>query len=262
MARIRTVKPEFFRDEDLQDLEAATPGLYVMLAFAGLWCQCDKAGRFEWKPRTLKLDILPFINFDLAETLAVLERGGFVVRYRVNGKDYGYIPTFQKHQRLSGKEAQEAAKYPDPCEACEPPQEAGEQQVGSNGEATGKHPESQEGKGKERNGDREEASAVLPCPHDQIIAAYHEALPANPRVRVWTDARKTALRTRWRENAENYSTVDEGVAWWRTYFDWVSQSYFLTGRTSTPGRRPFLADLEWLVNSSNFVNVLEGKYHE
>ena len=75
MARIRTVKPDFFRDEDLQDLERANPGKYTMLVFEGLWGHCDKNGNFEWKPRTLKLDILPFLDFDMADTLEVLRDG-------------------------------------------------------------------------------------------------------------------------------------------------------------------------------------------
>lgn len=45
MARIRTIKPEFFRHEGLQDLEQANPGAYAMLVFAALWGHCDKHGR-------------------------------------------------------------------------------------------------------------------------------------------------------------------------------------------------------------------------
>ncbi|NJL71589.1 MAG: hypothetical protein HC888_08215 [Candidatus Competibacteraceae bacterium] len=67
MARIRSIKPEFFENEELQDAEAANPGQYVMLVAAGLPSMCDKNGVFEWKPRTLKLHILPFLGFDIAK---------------------------------------------------------------------------------------------------------------------------------------------------------------------------------------------------
>ena len=79
MARIRSVKPEFFRHEGLQDLEVAHPGKYPMLVFEGLWCHCDSKGRFEWRPRQLKLDILPFLPFDMTATLAILEESGMAV---------------------------------------------------------------------------------------------------------------------------------------------------------------------------------------
>lgn len=144
MARIRTIKPEFFRHEQLQDIEAENPKSYVMLVFAALWGHCDKQGRFLWKPRHLKLDILPFLDFDMAATLELLCQHGFVRRYEVDGKQYGKVLSFETHQRLTGKEAQEGGRFPD---------EIILQQPGSNGEAPVKHPGAQEGKGKEGNGD-------------------------------------------------------------------------------------------------------------
>lgn len=138
MARIRTIKPEFFRHEGLQDL-AATHGAHVMLVFAGLWGHCDKAGRFEWKPRTLKLDILPFLEFDMAATLDVLLNAGLLTSYMVAGKRYGLIESFQEHQRITGKEAEQPEKFPPPPV----------KQQGNTGETPGKHPGAQEGKGRE-----------------------------------------------------------------------------------------------------------------
>ena len=44
MARIRTIKPEFFRHESLQDLEIANPGMYPMMVFEALWGHCDSKG--------------------------------------------------------------------------------------------------------------------------------------------------------------------------------------------------------------------------
>lgn len=141
MARIRTIKPDFFRHEGLQDLEIANPGMYPMMVFEGLWGHCDSKGRFEWRPRQLKLDILPFLPFDMAETLLILEQSGMVNHYIVDGKEYGEISTFEKHQRLSGKELTEGEKFP-PCNS-----EAMVKQQGSVREI----PESQEGKGREGN---------------------------------------------------------------------------------------------------------------
>ena len=112
MPRIRTFKPEFFRHEGLQDLEIGHPKSKPMLVFAGLWTQCDCNGTFSWRPRQLKLDILPFIPFEMAETLDVLLAAGFIKKFEADSKVYGQIPTFRKHQRLSGKEAQDGVKYP------------------------------------------------------------------------------------------------------------------------------------------------------
>jgi hypothetical protein len=129
MARIRTFKPEFFRHEKLQDLELENPGKYPMFVFEGLWSLCDKNGVFLFKPRQIKLDILPFLPFDMAETLKILENSNFIIRYSVDDNEYGYIPTFLKHQRINGEEGKQQAKYP------LPPKDAGQTQEGSRSDA-------------------------------------------------------------------------------------------------------------------------------
>lgn len=152
MARIRTIKPAFFRHELLQDLEAAHAGSCPMLVFAGLFGHCDKAGRFLWRPKHLKLDILPFLEFDMADSLAILEKANLVARYNVSGLDYGWIPTFTEHQVIGGKESEAPAKYP------EPPREVTEKFRGSGRELT--ETAGREGKGRElgKEGNRGEGS--------------------------------------------------------------------------------------------------------
>ena len=103
MGRIRTIKPEFFLHEELFDAEQSE-GLPLRLAFAGLWTCCDKEGRFEWRPRALKTDILPYDNIDFSRVLDALVTRGFVVRYRVDGKEYGFVPGFSKHQVINNRE--------------------------------------------------------------------------------------------------------------------------------------------------------------
>jgi hypothetical protein len=142
MSRIRTIKPEFFRHETLQDLESETPKLKPMLVYAGLWTLSDKKGSFEWRPRQIKLDILPFISFNITETLDLLSNNGFIFKYTVEGKDYGFIPAFAEHQRITGKELQSPSKYP------EPTQEDIEKHSGSIREVPENTPDVQEGKGK------------------------------------------------------------------------------------------------------------------
>jgi hypothetical protein len=68
LARIRTIKPEFFRHADLYEAEKET-GLPLRLAFAGLWTAADREGRFKWRPRELKLDCLPHDDVDFSRVL-------------------------------------------------------------------------------------------------------------------------------------------------------------------------------------------------
>ncbi len=92
-------------------------------------------------------------------------------------------------------------------------------------------------------------------PYQKILDAYHEKLKALPRVQVMTEKRKSWLKSRWREN-DQMQSVDR----WADFFAYVSQSDFLMGRSA--GDRVWSADFEWLINSTNFVKVSEGTYHQ
>ncbi len=109
MTRIRTVKPEFFRHEALFDLEERTE-LPIRLAFIGLWGCCDREGRFEWRPRALKLDVLPYDEIDFAAVLDALAEGGFIIRYTHGDKVYGWVPSWKLHQHINMRE--QASRLP------------------------------------------------------------------------------------------------------------------------------------------------------
>lgn len=96
MSRKRLISPGFFTNADLYDAEAAS-GLPLRIAYAGLWTVADKRGIFAWS-RNLKPTIVPYDPVDVLSVLAALEKYGFVRSYRVNGKTYGWIPTFLEHQ--------------------------------------------------------------------------------------------------------------------------------------------------------------------
>ena len=49
MARIRTIKPEFFTSDDICALSPRARLLYI-----GLWCEADREGRLVWAPRGFK----------------------------------------------------------------------------------------------------------------------------------------------------------------------------------------------------------------
>lgn len=95
------------------------------------------------------------------------------------------------------------------------------------------------------------------CPHEEILAMYHELLPANPRMKTWTGSRQANLRTRWREDPKRQS-----LDYWRRFFGHVAASPFLTGKVVGRNERPFLATLDWLVKPENFAKVIENKYHD
>jgi len=110
----------------------------------------------------------------------------------------------------------------------------------------------------------------LRCPVNQIVTAYHDCMPNNPRCKVLTTARQKSIAARWREASTlnafpfdgGYSTVADGVNAWREFFAVCAESEFLTGRSKPqPGKPPFLADIDFLFSPGGFAKCLENKYH-
>lgn len=112
--RIRTIKPEAFADEELWDAEQET-GLPLFRGFVGLWTVADREGRFEWRPRPLKAAILPYWDGDMTRVLDACASRGFIVKYASGGREYGWIPTFTRHQSINNREDLSSLPPP-PCD--------------------------------------------------------------------------------------------------------------------------------------------------
>lgn len=103
--------------------------------------------------------------------------------------------------------------------------------------------------------DEPDSQNISPCPHQEIINLYAKHLPMGIQPKVWTDARQTSLRTRWREDIKRQS-----LEWWDRFFAHIAKSDFLTGKVSNRDGRAFEISLDWIITASNFVKIIEGKY--
>lgn len=101
MARIRSIKPEFFTSEDIFSMSPLARLFYV-----SLWCEADREGRLEWKVGTLKARYLPADNCDINALAQELIDMGLIILYEVDGKKYAEIPTFVEHQVINNREAE------------------------------------------------------------------------------------------------------------------------------------------------------------
>src|SRR3954468_14107777 len=107
MARIRTIKPEFFTSEDVVALSPL-----ARLLFIGLWCEADKEGRLAWKPKTFKMRYLPADDCDVEALCAELIAQGVVKLY---GDGLAYVPSFTNHQHINPRESESVLPDPDAC---------------------------------------------------------------------------------------------------------------------------------------------------
>lgn len=250
MARIRTIKPEFWKHEDLSALPEPTH----MLA-AALLNHADDEGYFNANPGLVRAECCPLRepSVSVQDSLNSLVKVGYLELFNgSDGKRYGRIVTFDDHQRVNRPTPSKIKLL----------RTITDSSVSAHGAITDSSPPERKGKEQGKEGKGEQPSspgkpADTPpdnCPHSEIVAAYHRALPSLTRVREWTPARQDLLRSRWRENPERQSVV-----WWEEFFAYVGKCDFLMGRVHTRDGT-FECDLEWLVKPKNLLKVLEGKY--
>jgi hypothetical protein len=108
MARTRSIKPSFFKNEYLAECEPM-----ARLLFVGLWTLADSQGRMEFRPLRIKAELFPYDNCDILGLLKQLADRGFVRAYESGDVKVLEIPTFGEHQRCHPDERDEGLPPPD-----------------------------------------------------------------------------------------------------------------------------------------------------
>ena len=101
MARIRTIKPEFWEDEKLAKLP-----VQARLLFIGTWNFADDNGVLLANPVLMKSHIFPYEDIGIStisEWIDMLVENGMLIRTTYNGKDYLVIRKFLIHQKINRK---------------------------------------------------------------------------------------------------------------------------------------------------------------
>jgi hypothetical protein len=99
MPRIRTIKPEFFSNEEIGNLPAE-----ARLLFIGLWTLADREGRLQDRPMRIGAQLFPYDAWAIASLLEELDRVGLIARYEAEGTKCIQIINFTKHQNPHPKE--------------------------------------------------------------------------------------------------------------------------------------------------------------
>lgn len=112
MARIRTVKPEFWTDEKV--VECSIP---ARLLFIGLFNFANDKGCLERSPKRIKMQVFPADVIDCEPLIGELITHGLLMEYTVSGNRYLQIKGFSKHQKINRPSV---SKIPVPDEFSEP----------------------------------------------------------------------------------------------------------------------------------------------
>lgn len=99
MARMRSLRPDYFLREDMADVS-----LEAHFLLAGLAVLADRDGRLLDRPRTIKAQVFPFREVDIDAALAELCRARAVVRYGADGKRVIALLTWEDDQTPHPKE--------------------------------------------------------------------------------------------------------------------------------------------------------------
>lgn len=110
MARIRSIKPEFWHDRKL----ARSCSRDARMLYVGLWNHADEHGRANGDPAVIKGQVFPYDDVDTTALLAELVAARRVFPYEVDGDPFLFLPKLATHQRLDT--AKVASKLPAPPE--------------------------------------------------------------------------------------------------------------------------------------------------
>jgi len=103
MARARSIKPSFFKNDELAECDPM-----ARLLFVGLWTLADRDGRLACRPMRIKAELFPYDNCDMGELLGQLQKRGFIDIYDSEGVTVLEIPKFAEHQRCHPEERSES----------------------------------------------------------------------------------------------------------------------------------------------------------
>lgn len=126
MARIRSIKPDFWTDEKIVELSP-----WARLLFVGLWNFADDDGRMIFSSKRIKMQIFPGDDVSMSELIGELRRKpadllanpdvkALITIYSVDGVEYLQVNGFVKHQKIDKRSA---SKHPAPPLNSPPPAE-------------------------------------------------------------------------------------------------------------------------------------------
>jgi uncharacterized phage protein (TIGR02220 family) len=98
MARIRTIKPEFWTSEQVAECSTT-----ARLLFIGIWNFCDDHGLHPASVKRLKMEVFPsdsITDEDIEAMAQELQAAKLLHAYEVDGKGYWQVTGWEKHQKI------------------------------------------------------------------------------------------------------------------------------------------------------------------
>jgi len=165
MARARTLKPQFFRSEQVTALSS-----WARLLFAGLWTLADRRGVLEDRPKQIKLELFPADEVNVEELLVEIQGQSLIQRYSAEGRNCIWITGFVCNQNPHPREVDNGLPLPSAAESNGQPRK--------NTAANGRKPQTQSSDEDTSEPGKEMAGrGKLPLPSHSPLPIPHSPLP-------------------------------------------------------------------------------------
>lgn len=203
MARIRNIKPDFWTDEKLVELDP-----WERLLFIGLWNFADDEGFMPYSPKRIKMQIFPGDSLEVSRGLQSLISTGLVRLYDSSDGQVLHVSNWTKHQKVSNPSK---SKYSDmvlsevgakPLEHAEVAIQIPEPSTNSTEDSRGLRKE------REREREVEREVKTSPIPSDEFVdwyTAYPRHESKGPAKIAYAKARKRASAETLLAGAERYA---------------------------------------------------------
>ncbi|WP_071146709.1 hypothetical protein [Bacteroides ihuae] len=248
MARIRTIKPEFWEDEKIGSLP-----MPCRLFFIGLWNFADDQGVFRATPILLKSKIFPYDEnlrvSELSKWLDALEKARMIIPIIHEGESYYIIRTFHSHQILDKRYMKFIIPQDIVSHTLNTTCTHGEHIVNT----TQEEEEEKEDKESNPNGlpKKDELSLTNAEKVDYValMDCFNQMFNGKlPSISSMIDKRKKAVKMR---------AAEHGKQSIMAVFKNTLQSQFLLGHNDNNWR----CDFDWIFRPTNYVKILEGNYN-
>ena len=261
MARIRTIKPEFWTSEQVMECQPLS-----RLLFIGIWNFCDDAGNHPVSDRTIKALVFPGDDVDSAairRMLVELSDNGLITFYEHSGKQYLHVNGWQ-HQKIDKPTIKHPAFTSDNAangdfnEGMRPvAQVVGEDSTSNRLPLD--HGREGEGKGK-GNGSKEPLSPnddekpANKIPYQQIADLYNRVCgDVLPKCVALNDKRRTSIRSLWNMSINGVKPFRD-LEFWEGYFNDCLTNKHWTGGND----RGWRADIDFLTTQKAALKALEA----
>lgn len=266
MARIRSIKPEFWSSEQVMECSPT-----ARLLFIGLWNFCDDAGNHVASAKTIKAEIFPgddISSMEVQRMLDELSSNSLIAFYANGDKQYLHVTGWKKHQKID----RPTFKHP-------PYSDADRRGLDESSPPEGKGEEGNGEEGKEHSSLRSESSPQLPLTGDPKPPADLKAKRAD-RVRQIAEEAQAAYNAILAKpngelaactvlNKPRIKAVEKALPtvrqlcqamfgservtpqFWQAYFETAAEDDFHAGRLpGGPGHENWKPDFEYLLRES------------